>query len=67
MTKFDVVAALSLRGMKVLSSKRDVVRIDNPSQDFKKQAFNISECIGGQRRNTRAIRFNGFCICWNEE
>lgn len=39
----NVIAALRLRGMKVVSQRRGVIQIDHPSADFRRMAVDIIE------------------------
>ncbi len=65
--KFDVAAALRLRGMRVISNKNKVIQIAHPSRDFKQDAIEIIENVKGIRRRCHVIQFAGFCVRWNEE
>ncbi|MGB0893249.1 MAG: hypothetical protein ACPGUD_02490 [Parashewanella sp.] len=59
-----VKQALALRGMKVLSKGKNVINIDKPSDDFKKQAVEITESAKGKRSHCCAVHFSGFFIRW---
>ncbi|MCZ4339625.1 hypothetical protein [Shewanella colwelliana] len=63
----NVVTALRLRGIKVLSSKNKVIHIDRPTKDFKAMAVDIIENIKGIRRRSCAVQFHGVTVRWNEE
>lgn len=63
----NVIAALRLRGMKVVSQHRGVIQIDVPSRDFKRMAVEIIENIKGIRRRCMAVQFHGVTVRWNEE
>ena len=63
----NVIAALRLRGMKVVSQHRSVIQIDVPSRDFKRMAVEIIENIKGIRRRCIAVQFHGVTVRWNEE
>ncbi|MCK8043946.1 hypothetical protein MSG37_03540 [Shewanella sp. 1CM18E] len=65
--KINVVCALRLRGMKVLSRKHKVVHIDQPTKEFKAMAVEIIENIKGIRRRSGAVQFHGVTVRWNEE
>ncbi len=65
--KFDVTAALRLRGMRVISSKDKVIQIAHPSRDFRKDSVEIIENVKGIRRRCQAVQFAGFCVRWNED
>ncbi|MBO2611201.1 hypothetical protein [Shewanella algae] len=62
---FDVVAALRLRGMKVIKQGQKVIIIDHPSSDFKHTAVEITESLFGQRETFYTVQFNGFTVRWN--
>lgn len=66
-TKFDVVSALRLRGIKVLSRKNKVIHIDQPTKDLRAMAVEIIENIKGNRRRSGAVQFHGVTVRWNEE
>ena len=61
---FDIVAALRLRGMRVLKTTERVITIDNPSTDFISASVEIVECMEGNRRRFGACQFNGSTIRW---
>lgn len=63
----NVIAALRLRGMKVVSQRRGVIQIDHPSADFRRMAVDIIENIKGIRRRCRAVQFHGVTVRWSEE
>ncbi len=64
---FDVVAALRLLGMKVVSIGDKVITIDKPSDEFKRTAVEMVERFQGIRRNLYAKQFNGFTVIWNSQ
>ncbi|TVP09813.1 hypothetical protein [Shewanella sp. KCT] len=64
---FNVVTALRLRGMKVLSRKNKVIHIDRPTKELKAMAVDIIENIKGIRRRSGAVQFHGVTVRWNEE
>ncbi|WP_299494923.1 hypothetical protein [uncultured Shewanella sp.] len=62
-----IVAALALRGMKVLSSHSDrVICIEHPSQDFIDNAVEITERDSQGLRTRLATQFNGITVCWSK-
>ncbi|WP_299001744.1 hypothetical protein [uncultured Shewanella sp.] len=62
-----IVAALALRGMKVLSSHSDrVICIEHPSQDFIDKAVEITERDSHGLRTRLATQFNGITVCWSK-
>ncbi len=67
--KYSIVAALNLRGMKVLKLGKGigdkVITIERPSRDFRRKAVQITESLFGKRQQFYAIRFNGFTIRWD--
>ncbi|MCL1048433.1 hypothetical protein L2755_02140 [Shewanella abyssi] len=65
--KINVVCALRLRGMKVLSRKNKVVQIDQPTKELRAMAVEIIENIRGIRRRSGAVQFHGVTVRWNEE
>ncbi len=65
--KINVVGALRLRGMKVLSRKNKVVQIDQPTKELRAMAVEIIENIRGIRRRSGAVQFHGVTVRWNEE
>ncbi|AYV14355.1 hypothetical protein L2728_11460 [Shewanella chilikensis] len=64
---FDIVTALRLRGMKVLSRKCKVIHIDRPTKEFEAMAVDIIENVKGIRRRSSAVQFHGVTVRWNEE
>lgn len=64
---FNVVSALRLRGMRVLSQKNNVIHIARPSGDFARQAVEIIENSKGIRSRCMALQFHGVTVRWNEE
>ncbi|MCG9755006.1 hypothetical protein L1D40_07195 [Shewanella insulae] len=66
-SKFDVISALRLRGMKVLSRKNKVIHIDRPTKELRGMAVDIIENIKGIRRRSGAVQFHGVTVRWNEE
>lgn len=62
-----IVAALALRGMKVLSSHSErVICIEHPSQDFIDSAIEITERDSQGSRTRLATQFHGITICWSK-
>lgn len=66
-TQFNVIQALRLRGMQVLSQQSNVIHIDRPSSDFRKAAVDIIENIKGIRRRSQAVQFHGVTVRWSED
>lgn len=62
----NVIAALRLRGMKVVSQRRGVIQIDHPTDDFKRRAVEIIENLNGRCNRCRAVQFHGMTVRWNE-
>lgn len=66
MTQFDVITALRLRGITILSRRNRVIHIDRPSGDLRRAAVDIIERLHGVQHHCKAVQFHGMTIRWEE-